>query len=62
MKRVSILLKLGQTNFNFINLNKNDYISQRQQKLNTSNLNSSQHLPRQKHCDMSSENHAHELF
>jgi hypothetical protein len=62
VKRVSIFLKIGKSNFNFINLKKNDCISPRQEKLDTSTLNPNQHMPRQKYCDMSSENPAQGLF
>jgi hypothetical protein len=62
VKRVSIFLKRGKNNFYFINVKKNDSISSRQQKLDTPTLNPSQHLPRQKNCDMSSENPAQGLF
>jgi hypothetical protein len=37
-----------KSNFNLINLKKNDYISPRQQKMDMSTLNHSQHLSRQK--------------
>jgi hypothetical protein len=57
-----MFLKIVKSNFNFINLNKNDYISPHQQKLDSSTLNLSQHLPRQKNCDMSTENSAQGLF
>jgi hypothetical protein len=62
MKKVSIYLKIEKSNFNFINLKENYCINLRQQKMNTSTLNLSQHLLRQKKCDMSSKNPAHVLF